>query len=263
MSKTKKTGTCTDNEFWTEVAHMGWGTKTTDYNVVKKGLFSRWTPEFANSFCDILSSKVGQLMSKIERWEKLEDKNCGCSDDGFSDLTHHIVGLGKHIYDATMADPELALKRSHAREYTESFSYCIPHGGDPNSKPTPYDDDYDPDELEAIRERHRLGDWYDLSPNKYKRWAQKNLDEYRAALAHPMSKFIQSDLSICLPPLKSLAEDGNIDAFVAAKDDVLGAIERIEQWRRESREASTEFSGLVNYWGMKNLCSDVERWMTP
>jgi len=68
---------------------------------------------------------------------------------------------------------------------------------------------------------------------------------------------------LCIPPLKALAEDGDIEAFLAAKNDLLSANERIEQWRQEACKSMSELNYMLSYWGMKNLCSDVEQWMTP
>jgi len=263
MSKTKLTGPCTEDQFWTEVAHIGWGTKTTDYNAIKKELLSRWTPEFANSFDAILGKKVRDLQNEIEQWEKLDGRKAECGDDSFSDLTHHIAGLGKDVYEATMTDPELAFNRAREDDYTESFSYAIPRGGRGSAEPLDYELESDPEDLPDIVDRRRLGDWYDLSPEKYKRWAQRRLDRFRAALAHPLGNFIHSDISLCIPPLKALAEDGDIEAFLAAKNDLLSANERIEQWRQEACKSMSELNYMLSYWGMKNLCSDVEQWMTP
>ena len=262
VMKDKLEGTCNENTFWTEVAHIGWGTKTTDYNAVKKVLFERWAPEFASSFTVILRGKANELKAKIEQWEKGQERRCEVGDDSFDDLTAHITGLGKHVYAAVMGDPTLAAARASEGDYAESFSYCIPSGGDLNAELTPQDLDHaSEDRLEDVLQRKRLGDWYDISPEKYKRWAQRNLDCYRAALAHSMNGFIHSDLTVCIPALKTLAEDGDIKAFLTLKDDALGAVERIEQWKMNVSENMTEFQGLLPYWGMKNMCGDVERWM--
>jgi len=124
--KTRK-GTCTKETFWEAVAEIGWGTKTTDYKVVERGILENWDNEFISSFESTLREHCDKLARKVENYEDRNDVSCQCGDDSFSDLTHHVVGLGKEAYEAAMKDPMLVVKRGQEYKYTESFNYCLPY----------------------------------------------------------------------------------------------------------------------------------------
>lgn len=49
----------------------------------------------------------------------------GVSDDGFWDLTAHIVGSGEDYYNEVMQDPEKAKVLADSRKYVENFEYCF------------------------------------------------------------------------------------------------------------------------------------------
>lgn len=123
----KRTGQCTVDIFWEEVAHFGWGTKTTDYDAIKKDILARWDDEFVKSFEEQCRDFEGALYQKVEAYEQEHGVSCECGDDGFGDLMSHMVGLGKEHFEACMADPMMVVKRGQHSYYVEKFSYCIPH----------------------------------------------------------------------------------------------------------------------------------------
>lgn len=123
----QRTGTCNPELFWEAVTDIGWGTKTTDFRAVEKAILESWDNEFIYSFNRRSTVLYQELAAKVEAYEDLNDVSCGCGDDGFSDLIHHVVGLGKEEYEKALADPMLVVKRGCNYEYVESFSYCIPH----------------------------------------------------------------------------------------------------------------------------------------
>ncbi len=49
----------------------------------------------------------------------------GVSDDGFWDLTAHIVGLGENVYRLVLNYPEIAKMMADERDYTENFEYIF------------------------------------------------------------------------------------------------------------------------------------------
>ena len=53
------------------------------------------------------------------------------SDDNYSNLLNHIIGKGKEFYYKAINDTKIGIDLALTRNYTESFSYCVP-----------YDDDY-------------------------------------------------------------------------------------------------------------------------
>jgi len=89
--------------FWDLVDSIGWGTR------------------------DHFDQAQEYLIECLESWEdEDEDRSFGVSDDGFQDLTAHIVGLGEAEYSKVCKDPRLAVTRASNRDYTESFRYALP-----------------------------------------------------------------------------------------------------------------------------------------
>lgn len=110
---------------------------------------------WANKFQNTFSQHKGRLMKVLEQWEEEGAELHGYennphriheSDDSFSDLLCHIIGLGKESYEAALNNP-LLVKKLADEKYTspfrarESFSYCIP-----------FPEDYDPPEKKLARE---------------------------------------------------------------------------------------------------------------
>jgi hypothetical protein len=49
----------------------------------------------------------------------------GVSDDGFWDLTAHIVGLGENVYHLVLKYPEIAKMMADRVDYCENFEYVF------------------------------------------------------------------------------------------------------------------------------------------
>jgi hypothetical protein len=49
----------------------------------------------------------------------------GVSDDGFNDLTAHIIGLGQGELKRVLNNPDLAKERADRGAYEENFLYCF------------------------------------------------------------------------------------------------------------------------------------------
>jgi hypothetical protein len=127
---------CTEELFWEEVALIGWQDKNPRrfYDKAKARLLRRWTGEFLEEFDEMkeqLYVKLSKAVTDAESrgWES-GGETCGCGDDGFSDLIHHVIGLGREEYEASLADPMRVIKRGQEGRYEESFGYCIPYKSD-------------------------------------------------------------------------------------------------------------------------------------
>lgn len=121
-----RVGVCDEETFWEAVEEIGWGTPTKEFfEQIKSQIFSAWSEEFFHSFTKLLYEKKNALARRIEVFEEANDTSCGVGDDGFSDLTSHIVGLGRREYEATMKDPWCAIHRASNWEFQESFLYCF------------------------------------------------------------------------------------------------------------------------------------------
>ena len=121
--------TSSDERFWKLVEQLGWGMDA-DSKKIKAGLLQSLTPEEAGDVEETASRLVSELMKRITKWEDIEGEELPVSDDGFNDLTSHIVGLGKEEYSRVMADPSLALQRANDHKYQENFRYVIPYKTD-------------------------------------------------------------------------------------------------------------------------------------
>lgn len=149
-----------DATFWEIVAKVDWPglcrTEKKPCNAGKERLLKLLpTLQDSKDFSDVLGRMQRHLMNALSQWEEQDSnkRSLGVSDDGFSDLTSHIVGCGEEHYKAVFGDPWLAHKRAHARYgttegYTESFSYCVP-----------YEDDYDTAEVKLERAQSGLDHW--------------------------------------------------------------------------------------------------------
>lgn len=117
--------------FWEIVAAVGWGTEHTDCDKGKK-ILRELLPdvETMQAFREHKCTMHDALYSRISEWEDENDKSCGLGDDGFGDLISHIIGLGPEEVENVQLDPELALKRAHSRDFSESFAHCVPYESD-------------------------------------------------------------------------------------------------------------------------------------
>ena len=123
-----------ESNFWAIVQSLGWG-RSYDYKAMKADLIKRLDEQQARYFRDIFQRKQSELMRALSRYEEDEDVELGVSDDGFSDLTAHIIGLGRREYNQVMKNPQLGVDRANARYgspdgYKESFAYAIPYEDD-------------------------------------------------------------------------------------------------------------------------------------
>lgn len=118
-------------QFWEIVSAVGWGTEHTDSDKGKK-ILRELLPdvETMKAFREHEQRVHNDLYSRIDKWGDENDKSCGLGDDGFGDLISHIIGLGPDEVERVQVDPELALKRAHSHDFSESFSYCVPYEAD-------------------------------------------------------------------------------------------------------------------------------------
>lgn len=149
----------TRDEYWQIVEAIGWRQLIEDkadkpYEEGKKRALELLpTEEHMLAFRQHHGAVTGELSRSIESWEQRNDTRLPVGDDGFSDLTAMIVGLGKNVWEETVKAPKLAMKRANARYgtvegYVESFAYCIP-----------WNDDYAPIEQKLEVARWGLDHW--------------------------------------------------------------------------------------------------------
>jgi len=196
MTMKKRTGTCTEEIFWECVEEMGWGSGR-DYDAIKRECLLAWTQEFGASFDSVFGAK------KSEVYRAAADIEDYIGDDSRSDLSSHIVGLGKEVFEYEKSDIAALTARLNNSDYRESFAYAVPDPGSPNITWDRYAemhgyprtqeefDDWkstrrntDGMTLESVTERfmgqmeeYKLGDWSNVDPRKYARWSRDYLDD--------------------------------------------------------------------------------------
>jgi len=236
---TKTETKMTHDEFWAEVAEIGWGTKTTDNKKVKRTLMRK-----GQEFCKELQrcyDEVDQALLKA-----------GCDlhgGDSVGDCRSHIIGLGKEEYDKVMADQKVGEKRYHDGDYTEKFSYCFPY----------------------------KSDWEDFDPSGKRliKWARENMKGYRHDKKR-LAKFImvpqvqkildEIDKALELhrpmmqepPDFKAFAESGPLLKVASEKAKELSDKLIADLTGNTGNYNDEKHSTIDNKWSVWNLVSDVE-----
>lgn len=134
-------------EAWTIIGLFGWGTKTTDYKKVSEALYAVYGKEEIKKLEAFVNARTGDLYNAVRNYEMKHGTLEVGSDDGFSDLCYHVVGLGQKEFEHCMADPTLLQKRHRDLDYTESFSYCFQ---EPEPKRTEADKEKTLEELATV-----------------------------------------------------------------------------------------------------------------
>lgn len=117
----------TEEEFWKIVDSVGWPTNT---DFAKAKLMRQYDQSVMGEFAEMAGKKAAALLNALEAYEReVDGGEYFLSDDGASDMTMHVVGLGKEVYDKSLANPELLAKRASQSDFEESFLYCIPNTG--------------------------------------------------------------------------------------------------------------------------------------
>jgi len=117
----------TANKAWSLIAEMGWGGRTENYKHLAETYFKFLGKKGMQELYDFVTARVKELGEAVAMYDQLNvltSLEVG-SDDGFSDLRYHIVGLGKDEFDACMKDPRKMQIRYRKEEYKESFAYVF------------------------------------------------------------------------------------------------------------------------------------------
>lgn len=111
---------------WKLIEGIGWGTKTTDYRAVARQLYSTMSKSEVAELNTFVKKKVEQLGMEVARFEgdSGETLTLG-SDDTFSDVRYHIVGLGEGSWKCAMLYPYYMEDYVVKGLYKESFAYCF------------------------------------------------------------------------------------------------------------------------------------------
>lgn len=104
-----------EDYFWQFVEEAAWN-ESKDY----KAIASRLSPRYGAD-----SSALRSMFSDLQKglMKKLDQFELEVSDDGFDDLTAHIIGMGKDEYYRILNKSESAI--AYRNSYVESFAYVI------------------------------------------------------------------------------------------------------------------------------------------
>jgi len=114
---------------WTLIERLGWERNNYDYKEISKVFWTQYTPEERAGIRKLIG-ECFQKMDAAERKYELSKPLDIWSDDGYSDVRYHVIGLGKEEFDKAVANPYLLEKRYKAGYgtkdgYKESFAYCF------------------------------------------------------------------------------------------------------------------------------------------
>jgi hypothetical protein len=180
-------------EFWTEVAAIGWSKKAKlDPAKVKRKLMEKWTPEKAELMLKTFMALEHAL------YDKLDKEVEGLGDDGFGDLLAHIIGLGREEFHATLNDPKRAKRRAERGDFTESFSYCLP----------------------------TASEYKYLTPAFYAEWAERDIAELRDEDGPRFSPSVRKDFAYVIKQLQLVADEKPLE-FLAQEADIRSAVDRL------------------------------------
>lgn len=225
------------SDFWSLVDRIGWGTKTTDYKLVKRSLMSSFTP----AQCEGIAEKEGEFRHALtvvfDKYLNDNDVELGLGDDSFGDLMHHIVGLGKSIYNACMKNPALAVGIARSGKYSEAFNYCIPMA-----------DDFD-----------------NLNVGKFVKWAESVKEQIKRVFGDHKYKALWPDAKALIEDLEYMIQ-GDYRNFLNTTTEGKLLSERIaRQWLflQPKNTFAAESTALSNKWAVWNLYSDVQEYLEP
>ena len=272
----KRNEKCSEEVFWEVVDEIDWGRKSKTnryYSKVIMAAAKSWSPEFQKSFDAIFREKQGELMRFIARYEKAYNISCEVGDDGFSDLTAHIVGCGKKIYEESCSEPKNAVDRAHEGDYIESFSYCIPS---PPSWHGMSIEDATNKALQRIKEEKES---YELDYKEEELILQAKreaMTKVYGEMAHAMPEWYSSHAEEILI---FLSDDGVFGEFEKYKDVVdifrhiknaeyseipSDAVEIIEDFDDSRRRKASSIIDDANYmsahgWWLRNIIGDLNK----
>lgn len=199
----------TEDKFWELIDLSKW--PTIDYGKVKIFYLKMLSKEECHSFRTTLDIAYCILD------EVANGKINGVSDDSYSDLLNHIIGLGKESFYEHANDFQLIQNRADKNQYEESFSYCIP-----------YDDDYENDSIYSIINLKRTAkdaikeiELFFKLDNKEVKWLS------------PINKEL-IDIRIVIS--KFLNNPSQIKKFIKRKKMILEACKKIDNFFQKNRK---------------------------
>jgi len=224
----KKATNMPNDEFWGLVSKLGWQKGSDSTDVQKK--FMKLVPTLgeAEAASNTFTKLQGWLSTRIDEWLKDTKSRIPVTDDGFMDLTAHIIGLGAASYKAVMEDPNLAVERAKKRDYTESFAYVFPGRGDYEAKE---------------------------NPEFFKAWAERNWNNYKNLMEIEAFRPIWPHGATVIVAMGMLKQ-GDVLGFLGYEEKVEKALQAIDTFMDIFHRQVAKFD--TNVHAVKNLYNDVK-----
>lgn len=124
----------TDKQAWALIEQMGWGRSSRNCAALAREWYAKLGKTGMQALENFVGSRVSDLYHAVEKYEATGKSLEIGSDDGMSDLTHHVVGLGQTEFEKNLANPKLLARRYDKNDYKESFAYCFLEPEPPRTK---------------------------------------------------------------------------------------------------------------------------------
>ena len=130
--------TINDDKWWDIIESINWKERH-DYTNIGKELEKRYTEQELETLAVFIKYQRSLLTEVLMRHAHNETGDLydyyGVSDDGFWDLTAHIVGLGKETFNDIMYNnPERAKEIADESSYVENFEYIFHYAYEAKNK---------------------------------------------------------------------------------------------------------------------------------
>jgi len=215
----------TDERFWEIVDSVNWPRE--DYEDAKVQILMNTAPAEVKELRDEMNDRRRKLDELFDEAYSEVDEDFYVSGDGLSDCLHHIIGLGELTYKACVDNPMTIVDRYRAGEYTESFSYAIPHA----------------------TEYEKIGtDYYQFRSTKYVSYYDEIAKNEKFSEDYCRKAMWMVDVLEAFPHVR-----GTVDQLEYADRIDEATEEALLEWMYETEE---ELSDDINGWPVRNLVSD-------
>jgi len=118
----------TDKLMWSIIESLNWDERSHNeyhaYDAIKVEFLQKHTRGTARKVNAFVRRRFEELDKAYQLYTSDGSANVGNfgSDDGFSDMMNHVIGMGEETFDAVMVD----MKKLNEIDYIESFLYALP-----------------------------------------------------------------------------------------------------------------------------------------
>lgn len=121
----------TDNKImWAIIEGMNWAGRCNEsriYDTMKIEFMRRYREETAKNVQDFVTARYSELYKEYNKFSETGSTagHFG-GDDSFSDMMHHVIGMGEKTFKSVMKD----MNKLNKIKFVESFSYALPYSDD-------------------------------------------------------------------------------------------------------------------------------------